>query len=193
MAETSQLTEENARLGFISVLGSVKTGLVGGLLIIDRLGHPKEFHCTVPVCPNPAQEILYGASLQAFLYGRHIADALLRKTSLDCFAIMTNSPYVLSLQTVTLKPVMMLFPSGSPIAEGFSACDPETLKGLRTDDWVELPPDALHTDRLAVLKTIWGDPDRRGRIKTGLELYVGNVDLAEPFDRITMAIQESQK
>ena len=89
--------------------------------------------------------------------------------------------------------MIMLFPSGSPIAEGFSACESESLRGLRTDEWVELPPDNLHTDRLAVLKSIWGDSARRGRIKSGLEMYAGNVDLAEPFDRITLAIQESQK
>ena len=193
MAEECQLTEENARLGFITVLGSIKTGLVGGLLIIDRLGHPKEFHCTVPVFPNPAQEILYGASLQSFLYGRQIADALLRKTSIDCFAILTNSVPVLSLQTVTPKPVIMLFPSGSSVADGFSAYPPESLKGFRADDWIELPPDSLHTDRLAILKKIWGDSSRKGRIKAGLEMCVGNVDLAEPFDRISLAIQESQK
>ena len=47
-------------LGFLTVLEHPQHGLFGGYLLLNLAGRPVEFHCTAPVKPNRAQQILYG-------------------------------------------------------------------------------------------------------------------------------------
>jgi hypothetical protein len=55
--------------GFLSSVHTAEHGYFGGYLIVSELGRPLEFHCTSPVRPSRAQEILYGPTLQAYLLG----------------------------------------------------------------------------------------------------------------------------
>ena len=41
-------------------------------MLLNLAGRPLEFHCTAPVKPNRVQQILYGPSLQPYLYGEQI-------------------------------------------------------------------------------------------------------------------------
>ena len=66
-------------LGFLSVVEEESLGFVGGLLVVDRWARPLEFHCSTPVRPTRAQEILYGATLQDYLFGELIGGALVAK------------------------------------------------------------------------------------------------------------------
>ena len=66
MAENA-LTQ--AAIGFLTVVDEPAHGLFGGYLILNPAGRPVEFHCTAPVKPNRAQEILYGTTLKPYLYG----------------------------------------------------------------------------------------------------------------------------
>jgi len=54
-------------LGFLTVVDHPQYGLFGGYLVLTAAGRPLEFHCTAPIKPNRAQEILYGPTLHAFL------------------------------------------------------------------------------------------------------------------------------
>ena len=54
----------------------VEQGLFGGYLVLNLLGRPLEFHCTAPVRPNRAQEILYGPTLDPYLCGERIGQTL---------------------------------------------------------------------------------------------------------------------
>ncbi len=191
--EIQSLTEDNAKLGFITVLGSVSTGLVGGLLILNRLGHPMEFLCTAPVHTNPAQEVLYGASLQPYLYGRHIAASLVRKAKNSCFAFMTDQIPVLSLQESLKIPVLMVFGEKNVHARGFSSFSEDEIRGFLPSLWHEWEVDSLAKDRVAIINTIWNDSSALATIKTGLRYFLGNVDFSEPFERIGLAIRESQR
>src|SRR4051812_23172961 len=56
-----------AALGFLTVVEDEQQGLVGGYLLLNPLGRPVEFHCTAPVKPNRAQQILYGPTLRPYL------------------------------------------------------------------------------------------------------------------------------
>src|SRR5688500_11494160 len=56
-------------LGFLTVVEHDQFGLVGGYLILNSSGRPLEFHCTAPVKPSRAQQILYGPTLTPYLYG----------------------------------------------------------------------------------------------------------------------------
>ena len=68
--------------GYLSAIESADHGYFGGLLIISPLGRPVEFHCTAPIRPSRAQEILYGPTLEAFLYGELIGQALLKQAGI---------------------------------------------------------------------------------------------------------------
>jgi len=77
-------------LGFLTAVDHRDHGLFGGYLIVSDTSRPVEFHCTVPVKTNRAQEILYGASLREYLLGEQIAPALLSKAKTDVAAICTD-------------------------------------------------------------------------------------------------------
>jgi hypothetical protein len=59
----------SAALGFLAVVEHELHGLFGGYLLLNATGRPLEFHCTAPVRPNRAQQILYGPTLEPYLYG----------------------------------------------------------------------------------------------------------------------------
>lgn len=193
MTDIQQEGEIEKALGFLTVQGRLETGLIGGFLILNRLGHPLEFHCTAPVRPNRAQEVLYGATLEPFLCGRQIAAALLRKAKTKCFAVITDTFPALALQGSLPFPLLMLFDADGPNAAGFDSLESTRLADFDRADWRELPPDARHRDRLAVALPFWNDSKRRAQISAGLELFCGAVELTEPFERIALAIEESQK
>ena len=67
------------KFGFISFLELENHGVAGGLLVLDRVGRPAEFHCTVPIYPDRFQQILYGQSLLLSLINDQIAPALVDK------------------------------------------------------------------------------------------------------------------
>ena len=80
-----------AALGFLSILEIDDVGYCGGLLILDLMGHPIEFHCTLPVKPNRTQEILYGVTLKRCLYGDQITRALIEKAKTPARLLLTDT------------------------------------------------------------------------------------------------------
>ena len=62
--------------GYLSTVHTAEDGYFGGYLIISAIGRPLEFHCTSPVRPSRAQEILYGPTLQPYLMGEQIGAAV---------------------------------------------------------------------------------------------------------------------
>ncbi len=77
-------------LGFLTVIEHPQHGLMGGYLVLNGAGRPLEFHCTAPVKPNRAQQILYGPTLEPFLYGEQIGQALVAKSQLEPLLICTD-------------------------------------------------------------------------------------------------------
>ena len=77
---------QETTFGYLSTLESAEHGYFGGYLIVSPLGRPLEFHCTAPVRPSRAQEILYGPTLQPYLLGEQICGALLEAAKLTAAA-----------------------------------------------------------------------------------------------------------
>ena len=50
-------------------------------VLLNAAGRPLEFHCTAPIKPNRAQEILYGPTLESFLYGEQIGQTLIGQSN----------------------------------------------------------------------------------------------------------------
>lgn len=105
----SEKIQRPSHLGFLTALGNSADGLIGGLLVLNMVGRPVEFHCTAPVRPNRAQEILYGHTLHGFICGEQIAPALVSRTKVDLFAILTNNPDFLTAYQVLNIPLGIVF------------------------------------------------------------------------------------
>ena len=88
-------------IGFLTVTRDDEHGFFGGYLILNALGRPLEFHCTAPVRPNRAQEILYGPTLEPYLCGERIGQTLLSKSKVlpalavtDLESVLAARPFV---------------------------------------------------------------------------------------------------
>ena len=158
--------------GYLSAVESAEHGYFGGYLLISPLGRPVEFHCTAPIRPSRAQEILYGPTLRAYLLGEQIAGALITKAQTKPQIVLTDQPSVLCHRLKSDVPLVYL------VAEAGDASD-------ATADQIEI---LGHYFELAA----GFESDRSAAIAL-LTALSQNVDLPEPFDRIRGAILEAQR
>ena len=83
--------------GFYSVMEIETIGYCGGYLVLNEIGRPLEFHCTLPVKPGRSQEILYGSTLRNFLICEHIGPSLIKKAKNRAGLILVNQEEALGL------------------------------------------------------------------------------------------------
>lgn len=115
-------------LGFLTILEHEQHGLVGGYLILNSAGRPLEFHCTAPVKANRAQQILFGPTLESYLYGEQIGQTLLAKCSLDLLAVCTDVERALCVRDYVSRPVVLVIggqANGAAAPENGSAATSE--------------------------------------------------------------------
>lgn len=176
-------------LGFLTVVKDAQHGLFGGYLLLNCAGRPLEFHCTAPVKPNRAQQILYGATLEEFLFGEHIGQTLLAQSQLQPLVVCTDCPPALSVRQFSKAPVVLVLDEQSS-AETTAAggCDALRADGQRRT--VELARFEVGRNRLAVPRA--ADEDRR-LIEERLQRWADSLDLLEPFERIRQAIEEAKQ
>lgn len=166
-------------LGFLSVRQHAEHGYFGGFLILNAMARPLEFHCTLPIKPSRAQVLLYGATLNDFVCGEQIGQALLKKSKQPPDLILTDCPPVLALNHVSDVTTLLLRED--------SARQPTT--SLTT------PPSATPTRKVRV-----GDQDFESPldldcstevITTILDGLASHFELQEPFQRIVEALMEA--
>ena len=100
-------------IGFLTVIEHPQHGLFGGYLVLNLAGRPLEFHCTAPIKPNRAQQILYGPTLESFLYGEQIGSTLLGHAKTAPLVVCTDCEPVLSLRDLVDVPVALVLPPGA--------------------------------------------------------------------------------
>ncbi len=100
--------DSSPTIGFLSVVEHAQLGLVGGYLILNASGRPLEFHCTAPVKPSRAQQILYGPTLQPFLYGEQIGQTLLTKGAAWPAMVCTDVALALGARAFAQSPVALV-------------------------------------------------------------------------------------
>jgi len=186
-----------AVFGYLSTLASAEHGYFGGYLIVSGLGRPLEFHCTAPVRPSRAIEILYGAALRPYLLGEQIGGTLLNAAKLTPQLILTDQAATMHVRSKFSMPIVLVLgrtdqreqpvqfeapgelerastlsnrcDDNRSVARGqFAACDYE----------LELPP-GYAADKATVVRLLMSLSQQ--------------VDLAEPFERIHEAIREAQR
>jgi hypothetical protein len=184
-------------IGFLTVVDHPQHGLFGGYLVLNLAGRPLEFHCTAPVKPNRAQQILYGPTLESFLYGEQIGQTLLEKATAAPLAVLTDRAPALAIREHASFPVALVLPSDAS-APTDAATDAATVADA-TKVWridpahggrIRLSEFQLGRNRLAVPERTEAD---RQLIGQRLADIADSFDLAEPFGRIRDAIEEAQQ
>ncbi|MDO5565256.1 MAG: hypothetical protein Q4G59_01270 [Planctomycetia bacterium] len=198
---SSENNNTESTLGFLSITGSIKQGLLGGLLVLNSFGRPVEFHCTAPVRANRAQEILYGNTLQPFLSGEQIAPALISKVDTKMCAVLTDCPFVLSAVSLIPVPLVFVFSRISTRAAEAARTEQEATERERFGSFDEFPfIPGFDTDQWTVvakgntqLAFVAQEDAAQRSFDTQLDHFLEAIDPCEPFERIRLAIEEAQK
>lgn len=184
-------------LGFLTVLEHPQHGLFGGYLLLNHAGRPVEFHCTTPIKPNRAQEILYGPTLESFLYGEQIGQTLLETAKSEVCFVCTDRYPALAVREHVAMPVALVLADEAASEDpegGFRRIDAAhpPVPGCSNPKWGELNLIAfeLGRNRLAVPERSENDQRLIAELFSDL---AGSFDLAEPFARIREAIREAQQ
>jgi hypothetical protein len=175
---------------------------MGGYLVLNIAGRPLEFHCTAPVKPNRAQQILYGPTLEPYLYGEQIGQALFSKSSLEPLVIFTDRAPALAVRTLIDVPLALVLPRTDSSTEPTAA--PPGDETAEASSGQKYRIDAPHVDANRSRFTVFAigrnrlavAPDRdadRTVVQERLAELADAFDLAEPFDRIREAIEEAQR
>jgi hypothetical protein len=166
-------------IGFCTVRLHAEHGFFGGYLILNTHARPLEFHCTLPVKPSRAQEILYGKTLADFVCGEQIAKALTSKAKLTPELVLTDCTAVLALSHVSdqLVACVPAAPSPTSAATTIPSIDPERVKPIKLGQHAALIlRDELHAEQQ--LHELWQRLDVA-------------MDISEPFQRIAEALLEA--
>src|SRR4029079_8816707 len=161
-------------LGFLTVVENEQHGLFGGYLVLNLAGRPLEFHCTAPVKPNRAQQILYGPTLEPYLYGEQIGQVLVAKGSCDVLVLCTDRPAALAVRGFVPLPTVLVDTGADQAADESNAL----VRFLFGRNKLAVPVARLADRELAC-----------ERLQKVGEAF----DLAEPFGRIRAAIEEAQR
>jgi hypothetical protein len=200
LEQSTMMIENPSReptFGYLTVFNSAEHGYFGGYLILSALGRPLEFHCTAPVRPSRAQEILYGPTLQPYLVGEQISGTLLGVAKLTPRLILTDNSAVMYVRRPVASPIVLVV----NVAEGAikAAVNEANGGGAASTMFGDnlLAPMPAHRGRFAVANYEFQLPhgceaDQQS-LTDSLLLLSQHVDVAEPFDRIHEAIREAQR
>ncbi len=167
------MSQNDFKFGFLTILKIEGFGACGGLLVLTPEGRPVEFHCTAPVSPNRTQEILFGKSLESYLYCDQIGQTLLAKSKTPIEIVVTDQAALRELKVADNQSVVIVnheSTEGSVLALG---------EKVTLESGNEVSIFAAQSEQLELTKA---------RIKEfSLRLPIG-----EPFERIESAIDEAQ-
>jgi len=175
-------SSERQSIGFITVRLHPEHGYFGGLLLVNHLARPLEFHCTLPIKPSRAQTILYGPTLDEFLCGEQIARALTLKAKSPPIAVFTDTPAVLSLRNIISEPIALVD------LDDDSNTDSVSLNNRPTGSTKNFHRFKVSGYLLAVLDEYISDAEK---ILSFWQQNDPQVDLREPFGRIADALLEA--
>lgn len=182
----------NPSIGFVTVCEREAQDLLGGYLVLNIAGRPMEFHCTAPVRPNRAQEILYGPTLKPYLYGEQIGKALLEKAKAKPKLVFTDVEDVLAVRASASSPVVYVISKNTTPTDNDGSQRHTRLDEAHHDSpnpfSIRLRHFSIGEQRLAVPHT--RESDEREVVDRWADA-LQNFDLAEPFGRIREAIDEA--
>lgn len=165
-------------LGFVTVRHHPAHGYFGGYLIVNNLARPLEFHCTLPVQPTRAQQILYGNTLSEFVCGEQIARALVAKAKGTPQVLFSDTLAVLTLRHMQSIPIAVI---DIPLEDNGSLSRPECQR----ENYHRFKAFGKH---FTILPEFANDSE----VIQGLfDSDKPPLDLLEPFGRIEEALMEA--
>jgi hypothetical protein len=175
----SSSSGESTAIGFLSVRLHPELGYFGGYLVLNAIGRPLEFHCTLPVRASRAQEILFGNTLEDFICGEQIARALVAKAKFPSCFVVTDVRAVLSLRRVHSQPVVYVEAPAASTASSMSYPSGQTIP---------INTFACGENRVGVLAEFVED---KSNVQSHFERIAPKIDFTEPFGRIAEALLEA--
>lgn len=100
-------------LGFLTIVRE-PAGYIGGYLVTNAWGRPLEFRLSSAVQPNRVQQVLYGPSLEPFLFGDLIGKTLIDKTATTVQLVITDQPAALNVRRSHGCPVALVQHDAEP-------------------------------------------------------------------------------
>ena len=170
-------TSPDITIGFLTVFEPSEHLLIGGYLILNSKGRPVEFHCTAPVMPNRAQQILYGATLRPYLCGEQIGQALVCRSKQKPILVCTDVEDVMEFREMS-SVSMVLAPPQDQMNESPDVLCSRYVPLALGDEPAWLHP--LDRENQAAIEKLWCQ-------------HFGRLSFAEPFGRIRDAIREAQR
>lgn len=178
---------QETTFAYLSTLESVEHGYFGGYLVLSKLGRPLEFHCTAPIRPSRAQQILYGPTLEPYLLGEQICGALLHAAKLKPSVILTDCEAALYARARTAAPIVLVTNSTAQVGGASALQAPHDASNAINAGLREF------TFGVCELQLPFGYERDRNEVVAALTILTQHVDLAEPFERIHEAIREAQR
>jgi len=187
-------------MGFLTVIEYPECGLFGGYLVLNRLGRPLEFHCTVPIKPSRAQQILYGATLEPYLYAEQIGRTLVASVKAAPQAVFTDREPALPLREFIDVPVVFVFDPrrAETGVEGTASLSSQTPELPQNTYRIDSPHPAgcqmatFHLGRNRLAVPSWAADDRH-EVTTRFGELAESFDFGEPFERIREALEEARR
>ena len=174
--------------------------------MVTAKGRPIEFHCTAPVLPNRAQEILYGKTLPSFLLCDQIGCSLIEPLQSHPQILVTDCVEMIGLVERSSMPMAWLpLSSGNDSGPHDAPGNPQTavhsLPGATVGltDSTSIPPPSYLPFQRTIEKanqtiTVLGEHSDAVDIAVDvLNAFTDLLPLSEPFERIHNAIAEAHK
>ncbi len=144
---SQQRAKRSEAIGFLTVIDYPQHGLFGGYLVLNTAGRPLEFHCTAPIKPSRAQKILYGPTLEPYLYGEQIGQTLIGQAEVEPLLVCTDVVPALEAASYVSMPVLLVDGASDGAAanasDGAAAeTDRVTEGGVRPSRWGSRDRDA---------------------------------------------------
>lgn len=174
--------DSETALAFLTITESDDGSCYGGLLAVNLAGRPLEFHCTAPVRPNRAQQILYGGTLTAYIYGEQIGPALVGQLEITPQLILVDQAALLAMQPASPVPLVLVMRSEEKSPPQLAAATAGMVR--EQEGW------KLGSYSLTVASS---EQSEQARIECLARQLDETVDLDEPFGRIREAIDEAQR
>ena len=153
---------ENVRLMFLTCKYFEQLKAIrGGSLATDEKTRPIEFRCTSPIRPNDYQRVLYGNTLDSYIFVDLIGVPLVNATRESIDFVLVDDERFLAIRPSVGVPVILLVPSSQ---------DRET-----TSVTLRAYP-GFETESVAA---------------QSVSIFKGGIDLLEPFERVRLALEQA--
>ncbi|HWL11082.1 MAG TPA: hypothetical protein VNQ76_21920 [Planctomicrobium sp.] len=166
---TQQTNENRFHLGFLRV-ALTDQGYVGGLLVTNHLGRPLEFQCTTPVRANRTQQILYGPTLEPFIYSELIGKTLFERLGIKPQVLIICQDSILDVRRQVDIPVVCL------------------LEGTEQTDLPDHLKVAIGSQQFQLHREFTEDLERLNVVQARIPK---EADMLEPLERVNDALKET--